>query len=649
MYRILETIKINGFYTLENYTPNLNDLNLIIDFLNKDNITEKSLISFTKYHNNYILILLKFMPISVLLNAYLDYNFLINHMSTNLYNYILMKSNERFNIKLFLGKDYISELIKLNDYFNDIYNFTNNYLLNRLTNLKHILKFIDWDNYYIGSNIILSFANKKQTNYINLFPKNNIIKLKQSSDNKAKYYKDPNNNYICEYDNFLIMINSKYYQNIGEILFETDIIVCDDLNIYCKFETYQKLETQLNNTIQSINKETLIQLKGFTASFTKYKYKKLQLSYCYVCKQYYDNELTYDRYTDMCLNCGKFNYDKRIKTADLSTCVAFVSGIRQKIGLQIALKLLRGGAKVIGTTRFINATYYNYAHQPDFDKWKNNLIISQCDFLNLSSVKKLIHFLKTQKINIFINNACQTIRPSNYYYDKLNLLECTINATLSNNLIKYTCDSHNLIEFDSDSNNMQLIPYANNNQIILYKCNTTDELLLVKNKIEILDIKFNQFNDIKDINIKNESSWNQNIEDIDTGEILEATIINQTIPTLLISQLKKHMLKPKFIIQVTCLEGTFNISKQSTHAHTNMCKSAMNMLIRTIAEEKETDQFIYSINPGFISGVNPQQDHYPLSDEDGATRILYPIIEYYNGTPLDKDWIHLSNYQPMKW
>ena len=72
----------------------------------------------------------------------------------------------------------------------------------------------------------------------------------------------------------------------------------------------------------------------------------------------------------------------------------------------------------------------------------------------------------------------------------------------------------------------------------------------------------------------------------------------------------------------------------------------MNMLIRTISEEKIKGQYVYSINAGFVSGVNPQLDHYPLSDEDSASRILYPIIEYYSGTPLNEDWVHLSNYLP---
>ena len=636
MYRVLESIKVNNLYKLEPYTLTPNDINLILDFINH-NITEKTFMSFSKRHNNYILHALKYIPISILLNVYLDYNYLLNYITDELYSYIIKKSNERFAVRLFLEKDYLPELIKLNDFIGNIYNFSDNYLLKRLVKFKNMFDFIDWDKYYLGSDIILLLALKKQPGgIIKLYSKDKQITLK-----KSKYYKTLDNNYVCEYNDFTFLIHCNYYHNLGELLLEKEMIVCDKSDIYCKLETYQKLEQEIVLTPVQLNKDLLVPMKGLNARFTKYKYHKLQLSYCYVCKQYYDKELTYDRYVDMCLDCGKFNYDKKSKCADLSTCVAFVSGIRQKIGLQIALKLLRCGSKVIGTTRYHHATYYNYAKQHDFDKWKDNLIICQCDFLNLDQVKKLIAFLKTQKINIFINNACQTIRASNHYHEKLELLESTISDILPNNLIEYKQESNN--------NNNQIIQHNQQSSIITYKCHTNNQIILVDDKIKSLDIKFNQFNDIKDKDIKDESSWAKNIEDIDAGEILETIAINQTVPTLLINQLKKHMAKPRFIIQCTANEGTFNINKESTHAHTNMCKAAMNMLIRTISEEKEPDQYVFSVNCGFISGVNPQQDHYPLSDEDGATRILYPIIEFYSGTPLPKEIIHLRNYQSEKW
>ena len=645
MYRLLEPIKITNSYELKKSKLLPTDLNVIMEFLKKDNMTVEKLISFLKYHINYIYDMIRYVPIQILLNAYLDYNFLLNYMSNELYDYILKKSDSRFKIKLYLNEDVIPDLICLNDCFNEFYNFSDTFVLKKLNKVKTELNFIEWDKYYIGSDLILSLASRKPINIktiiFTLYPK-----IKMTKFNPGTYFRDEDNNYVCTYSNYIVIIDRFSYCNFGEVLLEKDTIVVDNDKIYCTFKSYQKL-VSINRQV----KELLTLLKpliGLSANFKtykrkhKYKHQNLNINYCYVCKKYFDNELTYDRYIDMCLDCGKFNYDKRIKMADLTGKTAFVTGIRQKIGLQIALKLLRCGAKVIGTTRFINATYYNYMKQPDFEKWKDNLIICQCDFLNLSGVMKLIGFLKTQNINIFINNACQTIRASSYYYEQLGLLEKSIDNLIQNNLIQYW----------SLSDNKLICPYQNNNQqlqVIQYVPTINSQLTIINEKLTSLNIKFNQFNDIKDKNIKEQSSWQQNIQDIDPSEILEATIINQTVPTLFINQLKSTMVGPKFIIHVTALEGTFNTSKISTHAHTNMCKAAMNMLIRTIFEENEKDQYVYSINPGLVSSVNPQHDHYPLSDEDGATRILYPIIEFYNGAPLDKEWIHLRNYLPEKW
>lgn len=111
------------------------------------------------------------------------------------------------------------------------------------------------------------------------------------------------------------------------------------------------------------------------------------------------------------------------------------------------------------------------------------------------------------------------------------------------------------------------------------------------------------------------------------------------------------MSKPTFIIVCTALEGTFDYTKNDKHPHTNMCKAAMNMMVRTMHEEKDPHLHIYSINPGFVSGVNPNPSIIKLSinPDDGASRILDPIIQYYNNTPLPRDWVIIRDYLPTCW
>jgi hypothetical protein len=63
-----------------------------------------------------------------------------------------------------------------------------------------------------------------------------------------------------------------------------------------------------------------------------------------------------------------------------------------------------------------------------------------------------------------------------------------------------------------------------------------------------------------------------------------------------------------------------------------MCKSDMNMLIRTLAEENDKNLYVYAI-----------------SLNDGASRIIYPIVRHKLGHPLTKDYIVMYNYKPCNW
>ena len=70
---------------------------------------------------------------------------------------------------------------------------------------------------------------------------------------------------------------------------------------------------------------------------------------CYACKSRFYK--LHHFYATFCPTCAEINWEKRHQEADLSGKVALVTGGRVKIGYQIALKLLRMGAKVMVTTR----------------------------------------------------------------------------------------------------------------------------------------------------------------------------------------------------------------------------------------------------------------------------------------------------------
>ncbi|MBU0671262.1 oxidoreductase, partial [Patescibacteria group bacterium] len=72
---------------------------------------------------------------------------------------------------------------------------------------------------------------------------------------------------------------------------------------------------------------------------------------CYVCKAQFTK--LHHFYDAMCPRCAEFNYQKRFQTASLKGQVALITGSRLKIGYQSSLMMLRAGATVIATTRFL--------------------------------------------------------------------------------------------------------------------------------------------------------------------------------------------------------------------------------------------------------------------------------------------------------
>ncbi|MFE1913732.1 hypothetical protein ACFW83_21475, partial [Streptomyces anandii] len=94
---------------------------------------------------------------------------------------------------------------------------------------------------------------------------------------------------------------------------------------------------------------------------------------CYTCKQRYV-EVDYF-YHQLCPGCAAANRARRDARADLTGKRALLTGGRAKIGMYIALRLLRDGAHTTITTRFPGDAIRRFKAQPDSDRWIHRLKI----------------------------------------------------------------------------------------------------------------------------------------------------------------------------------------------------------------------------------------------------------------------------------
>jgi len=367
----------------------------------------------------------------------------------------------------------------------------------------------------------------------------------------------------------------------------------------------------LSSTIVSnaLEKTSLMTHEGKTPT----TFKALKSSKkCYCCDAtYYEMHSFYHK---LCSECATLNYEYRAIEVDLTGRNVILTGGRVKIGYALALKFLRSGANVMLTTRFPAIALEQLKQEPDYEVWEDRLTVYGLDLRNIKAVETFLDFYKSkhESLDILVNNAAQTIAYTTEYYQPLLAQE-----------------QQALVAFKDESK------LLTNNTALDEQLNVLDSTQIVSEQKSL-----NRFG--QPIDSREKNSWNSSLTEISTYELLEVNLINHISPYLLIRELtpllKNSSFDEKFIINISSSEGQFSYANKTVfHPHTNMTKSALNMLTRTSAlEYSQEGIYMNSVDVGWIStgAVESKRQRLfeqgavpPLDSVDGMARVIHPIHE----------------------
>ncbi len=381
---------------------------------------------------------------------------------------------------------------------------------------------------------------------------------------------------------------------------------------------------------------------------------------CYICKQHYTRVDAF--YHQLCPECAALSHAKRNARTDLTGKRALLTGGRAKIGMYIALRLLRDGAHTTITTRFPRDAVRRFSSMPDSHQWLHRLRVVGIDLRDPAQVVGLADVVAQDgSLDILINNAAQTVRRSPGAYAPL--AEAELAPLPEGPLPELLTFGHT-----NDPHPQALAASVASHPILAAAASRADELTeaaLSAGSTSLQRLAAGTAIDAGGL-VPDEhhvNSWTQHVDDVEPLEMLEVQLANTVAPFLLISRLRPALAASRarrtYVVNVSAMEGVFSRRyKGPGHPHTNMAKAALNMLTRTSAAEMfETDGILMtSVDTGWITDERPHPTkvrlaeegfHAPLDLVDGAARVYDPIVSGEAG--VDYYGVFLKDYRPTNW
>ncbi|WP_210650899.1 SDR family NAD(P)-dependent oxidoreductase [Nocardioides sp. SYSU D00065] len=395
---------------------------------------------------------------------------------------------------------------------------------------------------------------------------------------------------------------------------------------------------------------------------------------CYICKQ--DFTLVDAFYHWLCPSCAAMSHAKRDQRTDLTGRRALLTGGRAKIGMYIALRLLRDGAHTTITTRFPKDAVRRFSSLPDAPEWIDRLKVVGIDLRDPTQVLSLADDVAAAgPLDVLINNACQTVRRTPGAYAPLvegESLPLPAGVALPE-----------VVTFDhvSEAHPAAIAGALRDTAVAHHEGESVEHARAVHNAATLTALALKAGHASLDAHLagtavdaggllpdlQTTNSWTQTVGEVDPLELLEVQLCNSIAPFLLVSRLRPALAAAAagaasgraYVVNVSAMEGQFSRRyKGAGHPHTNMAKAALNMLTRTSSGEMfETDRILMTaVDTGWITDERPHQDklriaaegwHAPLDLVDGAARVYDPIVQGEAGTDLFGCFV--KDYQPSPW